>query len=59
MRVRRVLATTFALLTLGTILASAPAMAALPGPGLPPIGDKCAMQAYLGIQNVRACEDDF
>ena len=58
MRIRRVFAGTIAVLALGTVLTT-PAMAALPGPGLPPIGDKCAMQEYLGIQNVRACEDDF
>ena len=57
MRIRRVFAGSIAVLALGTVL-SAPAMAAAPGPGLPPIGDKCAMQAYLGIQNVRACEDE-
>lgn len=56
MRVRRVIATALATLALGAF--ATPAMAALPGPGLPPVGDKCAMQAYLGIQNVRACEDE-
>lgn len=59
MRVRRILAATFAVLALGTVLGSATASAAVKGPGLPPIGDKCAMQEWLGIQNVRACEDEY
>jgi len=54
LRVRRLVATTLAALALGAVL-STPAMA---GPGLPPVGDKCAMQAFLGVQNVRACEDE-
>lgn len=54
MSVRRVLAATFAALILGT----ATSAVAAPPKGLPPIGDKCAMQEYLGIQNVRACEDE-
>lgn len=57
MRIRRVLAATFAALILGATMGAASAMAA-PPKGLPPIGDKCAMQEYLGIQNVRACEDE-
>lgn len=52
---RRLLALVLAVFALGAV--ASPAMAALPGPGLPPVGDSCAMQEYLGIQNVRACED--
>jgi hypothetical protein len=58
MRIRRLFAVTLAALVLGAV-AGVPVMAALPGPGLPPVGDKCAMQDYLGIQNGRACEDDY
>jgi hypothetical protein len=59
LRVRRILATVLATLALATVVGSTAASAALPGKGLPPIGDKCAMQDYLGIENIRACEDDF
>lgn len=58
MRARRILAATFAALLLGATFGSAAASAATKGPGLPPVGDKCAMQAWLGVQNVRACEDE-
>lgn len=58
MRIRRVFAATFAALILGSVVGAASAVAGPQKPGLPPVGDKCAMQAYLGIQNVRACEDE-
>lgn len=58
MRLRRVLATAIALLALSPVLATS-ASASAPGPGLPPLGDSCAMQEWLGIQNVRACEDGW
>jgi hypothetical protein len=58
LRIRRLFAATLAVLALGTVLGS-PASAAVGGPGLPPVGNSCAMQEWLGVQNVRACEDTY
>jgi hypothetical protein len=59
LRIRRLFAATFAVMALGTVLGAPIASAATKGPGLPPVGNSCAMQEWLGIQNVRACEETY